>query len=328
MVISVMRRRETAAQNHQTKEAKMADMTVKLYDVWEDAGNLLSACERIIGMTPEKRDIVVGGHDMKMEQFVPKYNDENLFLMDFTKRRKVGPGRASRKSITQGFKVEDDEGFGEFTAALYDPAAKKILVQYSQYGPRYGNIAKYISDLSDGGVFRFTATVKADVQAELDTKGYANSISFSVPFLQNEPSSAHGKAGALMDEIGQAIVNTGIEGVGEVMITMKRKGTRKKIENYEGLFKSLLRSKSPLSKNNFNADDEPLATSAKATMSSAPDEPVELIDFMDAQETIKLYGGLDYDAETRLYPLLGGTGRGQRLLAAYRTWKTGKVIYS
>lgn len=305
----------------------MADMTVKLYDVWEDAGNLLSACERIIDMTPEKRDIVVGGHDMKMEQFVPKYNDENLFLMDFTKRRKAGPGLASRKSTTRAFEVGEDEGFGEFTAALYDPTAQKILVQYSQYGPRYGNIARYISDLSDGGVFRFTAAIKANVLAELDTKGYANSLTFSVPFLQNEPSSAYGKAGALLDEIGQAIINTGIEGVGEMTVTMKRKGTHKKIENYEELFKSLLHGKSTLMDSDADADDEPLATSAKAKMSSDPDEPAELIDFMDAQETIKHYGGLEYDAETRLYPLLGKTGRGQRLLAAYRTWKTKKVIH-
>lgn len=92
---------------------------------------------------------VVGHQEIRAEAVLRPRTDENptpYWLLDFTKIRfEHGPGKAGRAAAIEGFELGADEGFGEETAALYDPAHAVLLVQYNHFGVRAGTIQQYLS---------------------------------------------------------------------------------------------------------------------------------------------------------------------------------------
>lgn len=106
---------------------------------------------------------------------------DGLWLMDFVRiRTSHGPGRVGRDSEVEGFEFEDEQGFGEETAALYDPATGYILVQYNHFGVRAGAIADYLSayDGAENNLYTFKPKYDEDIERRLLNHGITRKISF------------------------------------------------------------------------------------------------------------------------------------------------------
>lgn len=103
------------------------------------------------------------------------------WLMDFVRiRTSHGPGKVGRDSEVEGFEFDEEEGFGEETAALYDPASGYILVQYNHFGVRAGAIADYLSayDGTENSLYTFKPKYDEDVERRLLSHGITRKISF------------------------------------------------------------------------------------------------------------------------------------------------------
>lgn len=106
---------------------------------------------------------------------------DGLWLMDFVRiRTSHGPGKVGRDSEVEGFEFEEEEGFGEETAALYDPTTGYILIQYNHFGVRAGAIADYFSayDGTENNLYTFKPKYDEDVERRLLNHGITRKISF------------------------------------------------------------------------------------------------------------------------------------------------------
>lgn len=106
-----------------------------------------------------------------------------VWLIDFVRiRTDHGPGRVSRDTQVEGFDFEDEEGFGEETAALFDPATGYILIQYNHFGVRAGVIADYLSEFDDtvNNFYTFKPKFDDDVERRLLNQGITRKVAFTL----------------------------------------------------------------------------------------------------------------------------------------------------
>lgn len=106
---------------------------------------------------------------------------DGLWLMDFVRiRTSHGPGKVGRDSEVEGFEFQEEEGFGEETAALYDPTTGYMLIQYNHFGVRAGAIADYFSayDGTENNLYTFKPKYDEDVERRLLNHGITRKISF------------------------------------------------------------------------------------------------------------------------------------------------------
>lgn len=104
------------------------------------------------------------------------------WFLDFVRFRQQGPGRVGRDSEIEGFEFEEDQGFGEETGALFDPATGYILIQYNHYGVRAPSVADYFCafDGIANNVYSFVPKYDEDVERRLTTQGITRKISFGI----------------------------------------------------------------------------------------------------------------------------------------------------
>lgn len=126
------------------------DMKVHLYDVKRhDSGPIDNLFQAILSDPIESRMRTVGTTEIRLEECIPPHTGDNstgFWLLDFIKMRvSHGPGKASRNGPISGFDIGKNGGFGEETAALYDPQKKVILLQYNHNGPRATSICSYLN---------------------------------------------------------------------------------------------------------------------------------------------------------------------------------------
>lgn len=121
-----------------------------------------------------------------------------LWLMDFVRiRTSNGPGKVGRDSEVEGFEFDEEEGFGEETAALYDPASGYILVEYNHFGVRAGAIADYLSayDGTEISLYTFKPKYDEDVERRLLNHGITRKISFCLDITRmSEQDRQRGRA--------------------------------------------------------------------------------------------------------------------------------------
>ncbi len=267
-------------------------MNVHLYDV-TDGDDFLAACRVIKSKSIESRVQVIGGYSMKMES---ELFDEKacLYCMDFTKHRSMGPGRATKTTPTQGFNLGADEDYGELTAILYDSEAKVLLVEYNHHGCRAGKIAEYIR-VAGEKEFEIEVRLNKMALAKLETKKYANKVSYRLKLPARNMTTADQQHGMSLTAALDLSQKTKIAGVGEVEITLfKARGKTKRMESFKGLIKNIL-------KLHTQDEDESLVRSIKANLSETLDDTPETIDFLKAREE-KKYNKLKIDSNTRMYP--------------------------
>lgn len=138
-------------------------MKVHLYDVvcTPESTRLECILQATKDLPVAKREIKVGETPLRLET---AKLDAKLWLLDFAGARyDHGPGKVARDTAITDFDLGEDEGFGEETAALYDPQAKRLYVQYNHYGPRAQTIAKYLSLVAP------TLNTAVSLHAKLDT---------------------------------------------------------------------------------------------------------------------------------------------------------------
>ena len=92
--------------------------------------------------------------------------NKSYWYMDFVKRRYLGPGKVGDSTAIEGFDFEDDESFGEETAALYDPRSNYMAIQYNHYGARSSTISAYLSKFIDNEDLGYDLLVKLRSDAE------------------------------------------------------------------------------------------------------------------------------------------------------------------
>lgn len=134
-------------------------------------GPLQEPLQEILGVTLENRLRLVNQQELRVEDIRPPQSRGNAtpyWLVDFTRLRfEHGPGRANRHDPIQGFDLAGDEGFGEETAALYDPGTGYMLIQYNHFGVRAGAIQEYFSVFSGALARSYEFRVKMDESSEI-----------------------------------------------------------------------------------------------------------------------------------------------------------------
>lgn len=149
-----------------------SNMKVHLYDVHNQASPPIEVALAAISATPlVHRMRSVGLNEIRLENCLPPNTSDNVtdyWLLDFTNLRfKNGPGRANRTAPMTGFNLGPEDGFGEETAALYDPTEKVLLVQYNHHGPRASAICSYINYLWLGVMTDYELTIRLNLNASL-----------------------------------------------------------------------------------------------------------------------------------------------------------------
>ena len=110
------------------------------------------------------RERLIGGKLVFLETCS---TDGDRLSMDFTYRRTTnGPGHSVTGKETIDFELEEQAGFGEQTAILYDQEHEYIAMQYNHYGPRAGAIAAYLESFSKTPLY-WDPVIDDDVSAKL-----------------------------------------------------------------------------------------------------------------------------------------------------------------
>lgn len=145
--------------------------SVELRTIFEQISNTVNLRDRIK---------VINKSELRAE-FIEERN--GLWLIDFIKiRTDHGPGRVGRDNAVQGFYFEVDEGFGEETSALYDPATGYFIAEYNHFGVRPAAMADYFSmfDREANNLYTFEPKYDPDIERKLLNQTLTRKLAFSI----------------------------------------------------------------------------------------------------------------------------------------------------
>lgn len=164
------------------------EMTVHLFQLWtaKDTPRLELLLKTIERDDLEARLKVVGQQEVRLESLLSPHSDDNdtpYWLLDFAKIRfDHGPGKASRVAPIEGFDLEEDEGFGEETAALFDARHRVMLIQYNHYGVRSSTMQNYFNLYDDEAPRGYELNIRLDdaTEARFAKKQILTKIRFKI----------------------------------------------------------------------------------------------------------------------------------------------------
>lgn len=90
---------------------------------------------------------------------------DSAYLLDFARKREVGPGKLADTTAITNIRMEESENFGEETAALYVPRRRWLLVLHNQAGIGPTRMMSYLNALDPGNAerhFDYSASPKLD----------------------------------------------------------------------------------------------------------------------------------------------------------------------
>jgi hypothetical protein len=190
------------------------NMKVHLYDVRRHASPPIEQTLNSIHSHPlAHRMRTIGVTDIRLEQCLPPntaVNSSPFWLLDFTNIRfRNGPGRANRLAPMTGFNIGPNDGFGEETAALYDPQNRVLLVQYNHHGPRASGICSYVNSFDPNSThdYQFTIRINANAAVQLNRTSILKKIEARITppkistAMRNSGTSL-GRALVISDDIG------------------------------------------------------------------------------------------------------------------------------
>lgn len=99
----------------------------------------------INGLSYEHRLLEVLGADVRMEFAKETHSG---WLLDFSLARHDGPGRVGRDRPIESFELDEDDGFGEETAAYLKKRTLFCAVQYNHFGPKARHIQGYLGQFA------------------------------------------------------------------------------------------------------------------------------------------------------------------------------------
>ncbi|MFK7089319.1 DUF6731 family protein [Chromobacterium violaceum] len=198
-------------------------MAIYLYKIDTNVGSIPMSeqLEFISGIELEQRVKTIGNQLVRLEYAEKR---DGLWYLDFAKIRfNSGPGKASVDSPVVGFDMEEDEGFGEETAAIYNPASGYIAIQYNHIGMRFGTMSEYISTFNPDQFngYTFGVCFDPDVEAKLARKEYYRKLHFSMNF--GKITQAHRDNNIPLKDIIN-LENTFNAGSIEIIVRMPRGG--------------------------------------------------------------------------------------------------------
>ncbi len=173
-------------------------MKIHLYRNVSKPGDssLADSIKNVSHMALSGREKLIDGKLIFLERC--STGDKRLFSMDFTYRRTTsGPGHSVVGKETTDFELENEVGFGEQTAIVYDPKHEYIAVQYNHHGPRAATIVRYLESFNKkplkwNPVLRndvYTELAKSGLQTKLRLKVDANQITEKM-YRENVPLAA------------------------------------------------------------------------------------------------------------------------------------------
>lgn len=284
-------------------------MKVHLYKVREHENSMpLDQLLRQIRRNPlEDRLRLVGAQSVRIEDLVQK---DGLWFIDFLRLRyDHGPGRAHAERGVEGFEFEDGEGFGEETAALFDPANGFMAIQYNHFGVRSGTIQTYLSEYHQNHVNAYELMVKFDPEAErrLARQNLFTRLDFSIDV--GRMSAADRAAGR---SVSQALSFGRTFGAEKISISLSMGPGKKK---GKALNDRVIGDAIAWIKERVHEKDDYLV-SAEVAAKENPDSATEIIDLV-AHRLTTVIGDLKLGRDLR-YPVVA---RWDGLARAYNGWR-------
>ena len=259
----------------------MAEMGVHLFQVvnLNNAPLLELLLQQIAADPIEGRLRVIGRHEVRLEDITPPRTGTNTspyWLLDFTRLRfEHGPAKAGRQIPAQGFTLGQDEGFGEETAALYDPGTRHMVVQYNHHGVRAGLMKLYFAMYPQQVYLNYDLRMRLDntAQARVANKQILTKLRFKVaPVLMNAAQRNAGvslrRAIELNDQVGGQTI--------EVTISAGR-GHNAMLDNQ--VTRGLIQRLSRLVDHGVQTGNE-LVTALRVYGKDSPVDPAEPIDLL------------------------------------------------
>lgn len=258
------------------------EMAVHLFEVRaiHRTPPLAELLERIHADDIANRLRLVGQQEIRLEDIAPPHSNDNdtpYWLLDFTKIRfEHGPGKASRHQPIEGFELDADQGFGEETAALYDPQRHVILIQYNHYGVRSGVIKNYFSlyghDQNEVGSYEFNIRMDDSADVRFAQKQIITKMHFKIapPRMTNAQRRGNVSLGRSLDVSD----NLGAETI-EVIVSAGRGGNSSLSFDRAGALVRRLMHMRP------NGDDrEPVLSKLEIAGRDSPVDPLDVVDLL------------------------------------------------
>lgn len=126
-----------------------------------------------------------------------------VYMLDFVKKREVGPGRMADATAIKDIKLDRGENFGEETAALYVPKKKWLLVLHNQAGMGPSRIASYCNALDPGNSerhFDYEAQPKLDAAVMKKLNAMRGISTISITATMDALNAAEAGAGTSFAE--------------------------------------------------------------------------------------------------------------------------------
>lgn len=187
----------------------MTRISVHLFRLSSESGrDMKHLLKRIDNTDKNKRWRHVGQHEVSLSEisFVAR---SGVYLLDFVKRREVGPGKVGVNSNIVPFDFAAGENFGEETSVLFDPENDWLLVQYNQHGVRSGSITSYLNLYEHDPKSDWLIDPVLDPNTEARLKAKTNVRAASMRFALNNRLTAELREsgvplGSVLAELGES----------------------------------------------------------------------------------------------------------------------------
>lgn len=184
------------------------EVSVNLFDIeWDDrrSPRLANTLSDFAALPLQAR----WRDDIRLEHYLPEQvSGRNVLLLDFAKRREVGPGRLATGEPLTAVELQHHEDFGEETAALYVPARKVLLVLHNQAGVGAGRMMRYLNALDPGNGdrhFDYAARPRLDAVAMERYRGMRHISKVIVTATVQGLEAANADAGAALAQVTRAV---------------------------------------------------------------------------------------------------------------------------
>lgn len=229
-----------------------------------------------------------------------------LWLLNFAKiRNSHGPGRIGRDSELKGFDFDEDEYFGEETAALFDIKYGYAIIQYNHHGVKAAAISKYLSsyDTSLGIFLTLLPKYDQDVERRFLNQGLTKKLSFAIDVTKlNQQDRKKGKSLASALDFGEGKNADKIKI--EISVSGRKSESLTKISNSIKYLRGLVKS------------SKESVTKLEVTGKESADSLTEVLDLL-GQRLFLEHNNLSVGADLRLPK----SSRLSALLKSHKSWK-------
>ena len=107
---------------------------------------------------------------------------DGIFLLNFNRlRMNNGPARGNLAGELTSFDLNDDEGFGEEAAALFDPETNAFIVQFNHFSVSATRMAEFVQEFNPSTISNYDLIpiLRQDVLAVLRRQKMIKQISFT-----------------------------------------------------------------------------------------------------------------------------------------------------